>query len=1061
MNIATWTLIFSILSLLTSCQVKETSGNKGLISGHRPANNAFTLGTPAAGTRITGDILALTLSFPYEVTVNTTGGTPGLGITIGANTREALYISGNGTKQLTFTYTIVVADNDNNGITVTGLNLNGGTLTFDDRGLITNCSTTLEAKTLSNVLVDNTGPSIIGFTQTNLPGFYRIGNTLNFRMTFDERVYVTATPRIQLTFTTGGSVFANYAGGSGTTGLNFSYTISDTVADIDGYVIASTIDLDGGTLTDAIGNDATLTFAGLVGAVETYSASVSFDGRQPFVTNVLAPANGTYISAQNLDVTLVFNRAVNVTGNPYINLTIGSTVRQAAYLSGTGSSTLVFRYTTVPGDMDSDGITIANTVTQNGGQIVGIAAPFNSYFTALNNVLSIPSTTGVLVGAVQPQAISVTRNIDNTEPVWGIAPDNVWIIGQQLLVTVGFNTGIFVNQTLGTPRIPITIGATVKFATYLSGGDGQTSLIFTYTIVEGDLDTDGSIDIADIDLNGSTITDSSTTNAVLTLPISAIASTRIDGVRPTLTVTAPANGTYSQVNRTTFNFTASWSEAVDYSAINAAAAYIPLDIGGTIVNAVYVSGNRTNTVVHRPASLAGTNDADGIVVASPFAGTGTIRDQAGNAATVLTFVPPITTGVFVDTTAPTVQSVSSPAPGRYRTANNLDFELTFSESVTVNTTGGLPYIQIRIGNNTRNATVISAGTGTTHIFRYTIVATDTDPDFVTYQSNNITIPGASYIRDAGLNNLNPATFSDPTWTGVEVDEVAPTITAATTTAGTYISANTIVISVTFSEEVVVDTGGGTPSIFLDVATGAVEAEYNAGTSTPTILRFDYNIDDEVDLDLDGLSLAAPTNIQLNGGTIEDLLENSAILTLGTVTNLSTVYIVPHATVWMKASTTNNSGFTVKPNITTTAGLTAGYYNFGGDEMSFSSLGDVHALYMAIRTPAAGFPAQNLIAGGSVYLENDSDNIDITTIISSDVRIGSGYIDSGDSHPMAMTTATTEQIEFLFPDGVALPNSPFIPSDFSGDVAEIIIFEAQLSAGQQNAAFEYIKNAYAP
>jgi hypothetical protein len=61
---------------------------------------------------------------------------------------------------------------------------------------------------------------------------------------------------------------------------------------------------------------------------------------------------------------------VTVTGSPYLALTIGSTTRQAAYSSGSGTRFITFRYTTVPGDVDADGITSPTSITQNAGDIV-------------------------------------------------------------------------------------------------------------------------------------------------------------------------------------------------------------------------------------------------------------------------------------------------------------------------------------------------------------------------------------------------------------------------------------------------------------------------------------------------------------------------------------------------------------------------------------------------------------------------------------------------------------------------------------------------------------------
>src|SRR5690606_35017358 len=103
MNIASWLLIFTFFGLLTSCQVKQTEGGTGLLSGHLPAENEFVLHSPAAGTMVEGDTLTLVLSFPYPVIVDDSGGSPSLGLTIGSNTRSATYDSGDGTKFLTFT----------------------------------------------------------------------------------------------------------------------------------------------------------------------------------------------------------------------------------------------------------------------------------------------------------------------------------------------------------------------------------------------------------------------------------------------------------------------------------------------------------------------------------------------------------------------------------------------------------------------------------------------------------------------------------------------------------------------------------------------------------------------------------------------------------------------------------------------------------------------------------------------------------------------------------------------------------------------------------------------
>jgi hypothetical protein len=152
------------------------------------------------------------------------------------------------------------------------------------------------------------------------------------------------TPQLQLTI---GSTtrYATYLSGTGTSTLVFRYTVQSGDLDTDGIAVASSIGLNGGTITDVPGNDAVLTFT------PPDTSSVLVDGVAPTITSVTGPTAGTYIVGQNLDFTVVFSEAVAVTGTPQLQLTIGSTTQYATYQSGSGTSTLTFRYTVKPGDL--------------------------------------------------------------------------------------------------------------------------------------------------------------------------------------------------------------------------------------------------------------------------------------------------------------------------------------------------------------------------------------------------------------------------------------------------------------------------------------------------------------------------------------------------------------------------------------------------------------------------------------------------------------------------------------------------------------------------------------
>ena len=77
------------------------------------------------------EIIEVAAVFGDRVLVDTTQGTPQIGITVGTQTRQATYVRGSGTNQLVFAYTVVADDADTNGISIDAdsLTLEGGTIT--------------------------------------------------------------------------------------------------------------------------------------------------------------------------------------------------------------------------------------------------------------------------------------------------------------------------------------------------------------------------------------------------------------------------------------------------------------------------------------------------------------------------------------------------------------------------------------------------------------------------------------------------------------------------------------------------------------------------------------------------------------------------------------------------------------------------------------------------------------------------------------------------------------------------------------------------------------------
>jgi hypothetical protein len=116
---------------------------------------------------------------------------------------------------------------------------------------------------VSGPVVIATQPIITGVDDTGTDGpAYVTGEDIEVTVAFDKAVTVTGTPRITLTLDSG-AVLLSYASGSGTTALVFSIEVdAGHQAEATEFVIAAqSIDLNGGTIVDANGNAARLSFA--------------------------------------------------------------------------------------------------------------------------------------------------------------------------------------------------------------------------------------------------------------------------------------------------------------------------------------------------------------------------------------------------------------------------------------------------------------------------------------------------------------------------------------------------------------------------------------------------------------------------------------------------------------------------------------------------------------------------------------------------------------------------------------------------------------------------------
>ena len=109
------------------------------------------------------------------------------------------------------------------------------------------------------------------------------------------------------------------------------------------------------------------------------------------------PADQTFSDGDYIDIGLDHSQIISVTGSPRLVLTIGTETKYAELLTGSGTRTLVFRYTVESSDEDLDGIAIQNQIDLNGASLT------YSYQGKIENAqvtFSDRSSSGLLVQTI-------------------------------------------------------------------------------------------------------------------------------------------------------------------------------------------------------------------------------------------------------------------------------------------------------------------------------------------------------------------------------------------------------------------------------------------------------------------------------------------------------------------------------------------------------------------------------------------------------------------------------------------------------------------------------------
>jgi hypothetical protein len=748
------------INLPVGSYIRDTASKDAILSYTTPNTTGIkvdgttptitnVVATTAAGNLVQNKRANFSVTYSEPIDFDSTLGSPTLSIVVGTTPRSATYLSGKGTTTLNFGYIIQAGETDTNGIDVVSPIVSNGTVIKDPRNHVASSSFSSFTTALT---VDAVGPSIIAITPP-INGSYKIGDHLDFEIDWDEDIYLSGNPRLALMVGLT-PVYATFHSVTSTSSLKFRYTVQAGHLDTNGidYSIAS-IDLNGGTIKDVYGNNASLNFSSLVPILNL--PSVLVDGVIPFATFSVGgyPANGIYKAGQSLSFTLTWSENVTLVGIPELHLVIGATSIVFIKTSST-ATTMTFSKDIDSGQLDEDGIAMLPAIFLSTGVTIKDTAGNSAYL-----VITPPVLTGVKVDAILPTIAAFVPPVNDT-----------YKTGDHLDFKVMWSEPVTINTSLGLPRIPIVIGSANLYAEYQPAMSDSLNSYFRYTVVLNDYDNNGIVVSSPIVLNSATIRDAATNDAVLSYTVPTLTNVLVDGITPRIDpanpVTPHPNGSYKIGD--TIDFKINWTEPITIDdTLGYPKIYICLKSSLGLCNfklATYEPTTSTSTAtVFRYTVVTGDSAPSGISVYSPIYLNGaTIQDvDAGNNADLYFTASPQTFPLIkVDGVPPYIASASSSnktvaaSPNYFKPGHIIQYDIVFDDVVHID--GPSPSLIIDIGGLSRTATYYSGDNSTTLSFRFQMDAND-----VLLDLDGITVNPTLNLAGGNIRDVAGNAFGNP------------------------------------------------------------------------------------------------------------------------------------------------------------------------------------------------------------------------------------------------------------------------------------------------------------
>ena len=806
------------------------------LSGHkvhiRPEVTSVSVAsTPASGTSyVTGETIRIDLTFNRKVSVFTDGGTPTLGVVIGTRTRQASYTTTVGDDVVRFEYVVQATDSDSNGIQIynNAITWNGGFIIRQEHGDVAD-KAPLQVPALGGSLSTNTlaghrvnAVDVLGVDvdPTSLTVAEGGDDYYSVFLTAQPSGTVTVTPSVSgssdvtvnpvsLTFTT-----VNWS-------VSQDVTVSaaqDADADADTATIEHTVS--GANYGSVIADDVVVT----VTDDEKASTKVNLTVSAPTVAEDAGATQVTVTGALNgipLAAATVVTVSVGASGDTATEGTDYTNVSDLTLTipEGQTSATVDFTLTVVNDDVDEDNeaVTIDGTVQ-------------SLTVTPATVTITDNDTRGV---EVSPITLAVAEGGNDTYTV---------VLGSEPTGPVTVTPSVTGSPDVAVSSSPLTFTA----------GNWDTAQTMTVSAVH---DADADTDTATIEhaVSGADYGSESADGVAVTVTEDETQSSTV-----TLTVSAPTVA--EDAGATQVTVTAELDEAPQASAT---VVTVSVGAGGDGATEGTDYNNVSNLTLAIPAGQTSATAVFTLTVVNDDVDEDNEALTVGGAVTVqhLTVIPSTVTITDNDTRG-----------------------LVFSVSpLSVPEGGSSTYTLALSSQPTATVTVAITGVTGTDLMLDDTSLTFTSTNWDQPQTVTVSSAGDTDTLDDQVALTHTASSGDYQSLSADLpvivvdDDVAMIVTngvlvpSSPLSNPTYLLGETIRISVTFDQTVVVDTSGGVPVVkvpFTSLPSNRVvkDFEYASGSGSATLM-FEYRVQ-SADRDDDGIDINNNA-LELNGGTIKD------------------------------------------------------------------------------------------------------------------------------------------------------------------------------------------------